>query len=116
MTAPGLAAYLATRDDRCACGYHVPTQGCHCAGSEWTTFRRALVRAADDTGAISQTRVRPLIQGIPHKHRGALYRRAVAAGLIAHDGHEPSTDTKGKNTDKQQRRYRLLTNDWKAAA
>jgi hypothetical protein len=52
--------------------------------------------------------VRPLIQRIPAKHRGQLYRRAVAAGVIEQVGLEDSTDDAGHNTDKKQRIYRLL--------
>lgn len=72
---------------------------------EWLTFTTALKQAVGPGGFISQTRVRPLIQAIPHKHRGQLYRRAVRAGLIAPNGYEPSTDVRGRNTDKPQRTF-----------
>lgn len=73
--------------------------------AEWSTFTSALKQAVGPGGFISQTRVRPLIQAIPHKHRGQLYRRAVKAGLIAPNGYEPSTDVRGRNTDKPQRTF-----------
>lgn len=72
---------------------------------EWAVFVAALQQAAGPGGFISQTKVRPLIQAIPHKHRGQLYRRAVKAGLIAPVGHEPSTDVAGGNQDKSQKTY-----------
>ena len=101
---------LAARPDRCAHGY-APVQHpdlCNCAElSEWSIFTRALRVAADESGHISQTQMRPLIQAIPHKHRGSLYRRATSLGLIAQDGWEPSTDAAGGNADKMQRRYVL---------
>lgn len=75
---------------------------------EWATFKRALRTAADADGVVSQTRMRPLIQRIEHKHRGLLYRRAVSERLIVPDGYEDGTDTKGRNSDKPQRRYRLV--------
>jgi len=106
MTTLGLEAL----PDRCANGY-APVMHpslCECAElTEWAIFVRALNAAADDSGRVSQTRMRPAIASIPHKHRGALYRRAVALGLIEVTGWEPSTDAKGRNTDKQQRCYRL---------
>jgi hypothetical protein len=104
-----LLDYLTTLPGRCeSCGAHLAAQGCRCGGDEWSIFTRALRAAADDTGHISQTRMRPLIQAIPHKHRGTLYRRATSLGLIRQDGWEPSTDAAGGNADKQQRRYVLV--------
>lgn len=73
--------------------------------SEWSTFVTALKAATGPGGFITQTKVRPLIQSIPHKHRGQLYRRAVAQGLIKPNGYEPSTDVAGRNSDKPQRTY-----------
>ena len=78
------------------------------APTEWAVFLKALRTSVDDRGFISQTRVRPLIQSIAPKHRGQLYRRAVSEGLIRPDGYEPSTDIKGRNTDKPQRTYRWV--------
>lgn len=75
---------------------------------EFALFVRALRLAVDEHGVISQTRMRPLIQAIPHKRRGQMYRRATAAGLIHSDGYEQSTDAQGRNTDKPQRRYRWV--------
>lgn len=72
---------------------------------EWAVFVSALRSAVGPGGFISQTRVRPLIQAIPPKHRGLCYRRAVAAGLIKPVGYEPSTDVAGGNQDKPQRTY-----------
>jgi len=96
--------------DRCAHGYApiMHPSLCECAElTEWAIFVRALRASADDHGEVSQTRMRPLIASIPHKHRGSLYRRAVSLGLIEQTGWEPSTDAAGRNTDKQQRRYVL---------
>lgn len=76
--------------------------------SEWSIFLAALRQAAGPGGFVSQTKVRPLIQAIPHKHRGQLYTKAIKAGVIQHHGFEPSTDAAGRNTDKAQRTY-LLT-------
>ena len=94
---------------RCPIGYDLATQHphlCDCLDTaEWEGFLAALKAARDDHGVISQTNVRPLIQGIPHKHRGQLYRRATSLGVIESIGYEPSTDAAGGNTDKPQRRY-----------
>jgi len=112
MIPASLSDFLADRPDRCGLGFHVEQHPaiCNCSEmGEWAVFTRALRRAADDHGRISQTDVRPLIQAIPHKHRGQLYRRAVAEGLIRPDGYEQSTDLKGRDTDKSQRRYRLAS-------
>jgi hypothetical protein len=106
-----LDAYLRARSDRCAHGFHLTTQHpelCSCTeGGEWATFVRAVRQAADAQGVVSQTRVRPLIASIPAKHRGLLYRRARKAGLLVEAGSEPSTDTAGRNGDKDQRVYKL---------
>lgn len=103
-----LAEYLRALPGRCAgCGMHVERQGCRCATDEWTVFVTALRTAARPDGLIHQGDVRPLIQRIPHKHRGQLYRRARTTGLIAVVGKEPSTDAAGRNTDKDSRVYRL---------
>jgi hypothetical protein len=85
------------------------------APTEWAVFLKALRTSVDDRGLISQTRVRPLIQSIPPKHRGQLYRRAMSEGLIRPDGYEPSTDLKGRNTDKPQRTYRWVAAERKAS-
>ncbi|WP_207009808.1 hypothetical protein [Nocardioides aromaticivorans] len=58
---------------------------------EWLVFTTALKQAVGPGGFISQTRVRPLIQAIPPRHREALFRRATSAGLIKAIGFEPST-------------------------
>jgi hypothetical protein len=98
---------------RCSNGFDIATQHdlCDCpAGtqSEWATFLAAVRRAATETGDVSQTNVRPLIQSIPAKRRGQLYRRAVAERVLVDTGErEPSTDHAGRNSDKLQRRYRL---------
>lgn len=78
------------------------------APTEWAIFLKALRVSVDDRGLISQTNVRPRIQSIAPKHRGQLYRRAMAEGLIRPDGYEQSTDLKGRNTDKPQRTYRWV--------
>lgn len=86
------------------------------APTEWAIFLRALRSSVDDHGLISQTRVRPLIQSIAPKHRGQLYRRAMSEGLIRPDGYEPSTDLKGRNTDKPQRLYRWIAEQSRKSA
>jgi hypothetical protein len=96
---------------RCTHGYAANQHPrlCPCPGldSEYATFVAALRTAARADGLIHQTDVRPLIQRIPHKHRGQLYRKARAAGVIEVAGKEPSTDEAGRNLDKDQRIYRL---------
>lgn len=67
---------------------------------EWAVFVSALRSAVGPGGFISQTRVRPLIQAIPHKRRGQYYARAIRAGLLQAHGYEPSTDVAGKNAGK----------------
>lgn len=110
-------ATLAHAPGRCANGYDLRTQHpilCQCSDpapvaptGEWDTFLAALRSSARD-GRISQTDVRPKIQTIVPKHRGTLYRRAVAEGLIRQDGWEDSTDVAGRNADKVQRTYIAL--------
>ncbi len=107
-----LQDWLAAREDRCTHGYareqHPDFCACSTGGaSEWATFKAALRTAARPDGTIHQTDVRPLIQRIPHKHRGTLYRKARTVGLIELVGKEPSTDAAGRNTDKDQKVYRL---------
>lgn len=107
--------YLANLPGRCAHGFSPEQHPRFCActakseSAEFAIFVAALqvasTKAAD--GLIHQTDVRPLIQRIPHKHRGQLYRKARAAGLIEVAGKEPSTDERGRNTDKEQRVYRM---------
>jgi hypothetical protein len=109
---PTLTEALASLPGRCEHGNHLATQGCGLCtpvapNSEFAIFIAALRSAAGPDGLIHQTDVRPLIQAIPHKHRGTLYRKATAAGLIDAVGKEPSTDAAGKNLDKTQRVYRL---------
>lgn len=107
-----LTEHLVLLPGRCQHGYHATQRAlCHdCSGApldEWATFTAALKAAADAAGLIHQTDMRPLIAAIPHKHRGILYRRARTSGLIELVGKEPSTDAAGKNTDKDQKVYRL---------
>jgi hypothetical protein len=103
-----LDTYLRGLAGRCpTCGYHLTKQRCVCQHSEWAIFTAALRTAAREDGTVHQGDVRPLIQAIPHKHRGLLYRRARQEGLLVEDGWEQSTDVAGRNSDKQQRRYRL---------
>lgn len=95
-----------------ACGAHVAPQPRDATlgaitPEEWACFTAALRAAVDADGLVSQTRVRPLIQTIPHKHRGQLYRRARREGLLVEVGREDSTDHAGRNEDKSQRLYRL---------
>lgn len=106
-----MIATLANAPGRCEFGFSIEHQHpglCGCRdGSEWATFLRALKTAAKSDGTIHQTDVRPLIQAIPAKHRGTLYRRARTSGVIVEVGLEPSTDHAGRNADKLQRVYRL---------
>lgn len=107
-----LTEHLALLPGRCQHGYHATQRAlCHdCSGApldEWAVFTAALKAAANAAGLIHQTDMRPLIQAIPHKHRGQLYVKARAKGLIEFVGKEPSTDAAGKNTDKDQKVYRL---------
>lgn len=106
-----LQEWLAAREDRCALGFaeiqHPRFCTCtHFQSDEWTQFVAALRKAARADGLIHQGDVRPLIQKIPHKHRGLLYRKARTEGLIEVVGKEPSTDTAGRNGDKDSRVYR----------
>lgn len=111
-----LTDYVANLPGRCPHGFapEQHPQFCACtaksADAEFAIFVAALHVAASShpDGLISQTAVRPLIQRIPHKHRGQLYRKARTAGLIEVAGKEPSTDEAGGNTDKDQRVYRLV--------
>jgi hypothetical protein len=108
----GLDAWAAAQPDRCEHGFSPLQRGIHdctpiAPTSEWSLFVAALRSAARSDGLIHQTDVRPLIQAIPHKHRGTYYRKAKSAGLIELVGKEPSTDAAGRNTDKDQKVYRL---------
>jgi hypothetical protein len=103
---------------RCSgCGFHVETQGCRCEGSEWAIFRAALLASVDATGLIHQSAMRPKIRGRIHpRHIGTCYRRAKAEGLIVDTGErEPSNDVAGRNGDKLDRVYRLVTAERGAA-
>jgi hypothetical protein len=107
-----LVEWLGRFPDRCSAGFSIEQQHpslCRCAEGtdEWTVFTTAL-RAAARAGEIHQRDVRPLIQAIPHKHRGLLYRRARMEGLICEAGWEQSTDIAGRNGDKQSRVYAWL--------
>lgn len=108
-----LTRFLASLPGRCEHGRHLASQGCgDCVPTaptdEWSIFTAALKQAARADGLIHQTDVRPLIQRIYHKHRGPMYTKARHLGLIEFVGKEDSTDRAGKNTDKEQRVYRLL--------
>lgn len=99
--------------DRCEHGFHSSQRALHdCTpvaptSGDWPTFVAALKRAVRDDGTVHQTDMRPLIQSVPHKQRGLLYRRARTLGLIEEVGLEPSTDAAGRNSDKLQRVYKL---------
>ena len=97
---------------RCEHGFADVHHPAFCACSErgeWVTFVRALKAAAAKSpdGLVHQTHMRPLIQAIPHKHRGQMYRKAKAAGVIEFVRKEPSTDVAGGNSDKDQPVYKL---------
>lgn len=78
------------------------------AAAEWAIFRTALSVAADDDGRLSMNAVRPLIAGLVKPQRvGAFVHRACTSGLLVADGWDTSTDTRGRNSGKPQRRYRL---------
>ena len=110
-----LQEWLAAREDRCPHGFAASQHPRYCSctskseSAEFAIFVAALHTAAamHPDGLISQTKVRPLIQRIPPKHRGLLYRKARAAGLIEEVGKEPSTDEAGGNTDKDQKVWKL---------
>lgn len=119
-----LADALAALSGRCAHGWHIAAQGCPtcvpvapdqgkagAAGTtdEWSLFVAAVRQVARPDGTVHQGDVRPLIRGrIAPKHIGSLYRRARSEGLLVDTGQlEPSTDSAGRNTDKQSRIYRV---------
>lgn len=110
-----LDRYLTSCPDRCSvCGHHVPTQshGALCApiapADEWQTFLRALRSSVRSDGTVHVNDVRPKVQGIYHKDRGLFWARARREGYIKHSHKEPSTDTKGRNTDKDANVDRAL--------
>ncbi len=109
MTAtPGLDAWAARQESRCACGFHVATQGCHCSGDEWAIFLAALSAAARD-GEVNQNHVRPIIRGrIFHKHMGGMWTRAEREGLIRFARKVPSRDHQGRNTHHDARVFAYL--------
>lgn len=99
---------------RCANGFDIATQhdasnphACPCDVGEWPTFLAAIRKAVRPDGTVSNNDLRPHLQVIPHKHRGLLYRKATSAGVLEliRDRREPSTDTRGKNTDKDAKFY-----------
>lgn len=101
-----LDTYLASRTDRCACGYH-ESQGCHCPGSEWEIFLTA-IRTAELGGLVHQSDVRPLIRGrINPNSIGACYRRARTECLLVEVDHERSDDVLGRNSHRLEPVYRL---------
>lgn len=98
--------------NRCSNGYDLGPQHrfCTCTekpADEWSIFQAAVRRATRPDGTVSNNDLRPHIQAIPHKHRGLMYRRATSAGLLRliPDRSEPSTDSRGKNTDKSANFY-----------
>ena len=106
-----LDAWASSRADRCpGCGHHVATQGCHCAGSEWAVFVRALRKAADASpdGRVHQHLVRPLIRDrMEPKAIGRAYSKARRERLLVEVGREPSRDERGRNTNKWDPYYEL---------
>lgn len=102
---------LALLPGRCAHGYHVTQRTlCEtCTPTEWSLFRNAVLAAARPDGTVHANDLRPLIRDrIAPKHVGLMYRRAKADGLLVDTGiKEPSTDTQGRNADKDARIYRL---------
>lgn len=105
-----LSEWLRSQPGRCAgCGYHQPTQGCHCEGGEWRTFHEAIRAVAEPDGTVHQSAMRRLIRGrIEPRHIGTLYRKAKAEGLLVDTGaREPSDDVAGRNSDKLDRIYAL---------
>lgn len=114
-----LPDYLRKLPNRCLLGFDLTKQHpglCRCneapgkvSPEEWRLFVSAITQAADETGRVSQTDVRPRIQPIFHKHRATCYRHARHVGLLVQLDKEPSTDTAGRNGDKDQRVYLLGT-------
>lgn len=101
---------LALLPGRCQHGYHVTQRTlCEdCTPSEWSLFRTAVLSVVRPDGTVHANDVRPLIRDrIPPKHIGSLYRRAKTDGLLVDTGiKEPSTDARGRNTDKDARIYK----------
>ena len=108
-----LDAYLTSRPGRCSgCGCHVATQGCRCAGGEWSLFVAALRASVREDGTVHACDVRPLVRGrIEPKHIGSSWRKARQSGLITEVGHERSDDEQGRNAGRMEPYYR-----WNEAA
>lgn len=100
--------YLAGRPDRCACGLHVPTQGCACAalaakarGQATATtanpygFARvgAVIRQLAATGQPFDANTARPLHGETGPIVGAAFTAAKAAGLIEQVGDTTSTST-----------------------
>lgn len=100
--------------NRCSLGFHAAQHpefcACHEMG-EWAIFTAAIRKAARPGGEIHQCDVRPLIRGrVEPKHIGQMWRRARAEGLVRDTGErEQSNDAAGRNTDKLDRIYRLIS-------
>ena len=104
----GLAAYLASRSDRCAaCGYHRPTQGCACIGlKEKTRGQEVASEARPGDRAKVDAAIRQLaaagrpfsandarqLHGVKGGVVGAAFTAANKAGVIRPCGDETSTD------------------------
>lgn len=107
---PTLDERLKSDPDRCSgCGYHPPTQGCRCPGSDREIFRRALRQAVRPDGTVHACDVRPLVRDrIEPKHIATQWRTARQDGLIEEIGHERSDDTRGKNAGRMEPYYLLI--------
>jgi hypothetical protein len=107
----GLSDYLLALSDRCACGFHVATQGCHCdADEDWAVFTAALKTAARRSSdrLVHQREMRPLIRDrIKSQRIPGCYSKAIRAQLITEVSREQSNDRAGRNTNTLEPVYRL---------
>lgn len=103
-----LDEYLRSIEGRCSgCGYDLKAQSCHCPGSDWDIFTRALREVAKN-GEVHQCDVRPRIRGrINPQTIPGLYAKAKRIGLITEIRRERSNDVIGRNTNKDEPVYRL---------
>ncbi len=111
MTAsPGLDAWAARQESRCACGFHVATQGCHCPTADdrdWLIFVNA-ARKVEKAGRVHQCDMRPLLRGaLDPKSIGRQYARAKREGLLIEREPERSNDEVGRNAGRWEPTYEL---------
>lgn len=107
---PELLAYLSTQPGRCkGCGFDLKAQSCHCPGSDWDIFTRAL-RESVKNGEVHQRDMRPKIRGcINPQNIPGLYAKAKRIGLITEIRRERSNDVIGRNGNKYEPVYSLAS-------